>query len=584
MLNFKFSAMKKNILFIIVCLFLVTTACDTDQFLDKGPLDEYTSSSVFKTEADMIIATNYLYTFLPVMDQRRGENRLWLYTDDGWRRNGGNERANLNWVASDASTPNERLNFYRYNDIRHCNELIARIPDAEFTTPGIAERIEAEARFIRAMLYERMAFLHGDVPLVTEPQGLDYYPSREGQRQVVFDFVISELSDVAKVLPASYGTNDEGRITRWAALAMQARAYLNALGWHSNPTAMYDGAEAACLEIINNSGMALDDGIDGFRKLFMPDSDFAGSSSSTASVLSRVHIDNLLPYTEMSYKCLPRGAYFGTGDGAGNNQAQYGATWNIVQAFQTINGLAPVDDDTYDPADPFTNRDPRLRASFILPGDMLQTRDGGGTGLYAYQPHPDLSTVNADRGDRNTGMDTGYLLRKYVGLSLDDNITLTYLNTRRGHADLKVIRYAEVLLMMAEALAADNNPEALDYINRVRNRVGMPSYNSVGDVPTSVMNGSTGNALIDAVLLERRYEFAGEAPHRFVDIWRYRLGDQVYGPVEGIPEDSALPGDLVGPRTRYANATKVWDDKYYLFPLPEQALDVNPNLTNNPGW
>jgi hypothetical protein len=435
------------------------------------------------------------------------------------------------------------------------------------------------------MLYERMVFLHGDIPLVTEPQSIDFYPSREGQRTVVFDFVLSELDEIASVLPPSYSGSDEGRITKWAALALKAQACLNAIGWHSNPASLYDQAEAACRTIVNEGGFLLDDGIDGFRRLFMPDSDVGGSNPSTGVILSRNYVDVVLPYDQLSFKCLPRGAYYGTGEGAGNNQAQYGATWNIVQAFQTINGLAPVDDAGYDPADPFTNRDPRFRASFILPGDQLQSRDGGGTELYVYQPHPDLGTVDADFGSKNTGMDTGYLIRKYTGLSLDDNITLTYSNSHMGHADYKIIRYAEVLLMLAETLAADNSAEALDYVNMVRNRAGMPSYASIGDVPTSVMNGTTGNALIDAVLLERRYEFVGEPNQRMYDIWRYKLGDQVYGPVEGMPVDPALPGDLVGPRTTFANTTKVWDDKFYLLPIPQEALDVNPNLLpNNPGW
>lgn len=572
--------MKKIILIIIIASLVITSGCNVEEFLDRGLLDEYTSASVFKTEGDMIIASNHLYTFLPHLDQKAGEARMWVWTDDGWRRNAGGEKANLQWLASDGV-----LSFYRYGAIKHCNEFISRIPGATFTTQGIDQRLEAEARFIRAMLYERMVFVHGDVALVTEPQDLDFFPSREGQRSVVFDFVLSELDEIAAVLPDSYTGSDEGRITKWAALALKARACLNAVGWHSNPSALYDQAEAACRTIENEGGFSLDDGEDGFRNLFLPDSDIGGSAQSTGVILSRNYIDILLPYKQMSFKCLPRGSYYGTGEGAGNNQAQFGATWNIVQAYQTINGLAPVDDPAYDPADPFTNRDPRLRASFIVSGDQLQSVGGGGAGLYTYQPHPGDKGVKADQASKNTGMDTGYLIRKYSGLSLKDNITQEYSNTKMGHADNKVIRYAEVLLMLAEALAADNNAEALTYINMVRDRVGMPGYNGVGDVPTSVMNGQTGNALIDAVLLERRYEFAGEAPHRFADIWRYRLGDQVYGPVEGIPEDKDLPGDLVGPRTTYANTTRVWDDKFYLLPIPQDALDVNENLLpNNPGW
>jgi hypothetical protein len=572
--------MKKIFLIISITALIFTSGCDVDEFLDQGPLDEYTSASVFKTEADMIIASNHLYTFLPHLDQRRGESIMWLWTDDGWRRNAGGERANLKFLTSDSA-----LDFYRYGDIRDCNEFIARIPGAEFVTEGIDVRLAAEARFIRAILYERMVFVHGDIPLVTEPQTLDFFPPRAGQRQVVFDFILNELDEIANILPSSYSGADEGRITKWAALALKSRACLNAIGWHSDPGSLYDKAEAACQTIVSQGGFTLDDGINGFKKLFLPDSDIGGGSQSNGVLLSRAYIEILLPCTQISFKCLPRGAYYGTGEGAGNNQAQYGATWNIVQAFQTIDGLAPVDDPTYDPADPFTNRDPRLRASFILSGDQLQSQAGGGTELYTYLPHPDDKGFKSDQASKNTGMDTGYLIRKYAGLSLDDDITIVYSNTKQASADFKIIRYSEVLLMLAECLAADNDPTALDYVNMVRNRVGMPTYNSVGDAPTSVMNGTTGNALIDVVLQERRYEFAGEAPQRMVDIWRYRLGNQVYGPVEGIPKDHTLPGDLVGDRTTYANTTKVWDDKFYLFPIPQDAMDVNPNLEpQNPGW
>lgn len=564
----------------LLSVLIILNACNTDDFLEEGPLDQYTSASVFKSEADMIIASNYLYTFLPILDQRYGESRLWLWTDDGWRRNGGREGADLNWLADDVF-----LDFYAYEQIRHCNEFISRIDGATFATDGLAGRLKAEARFMRAFLYERMVFVHGDVPLVTEPQALDFFPSRT-PRLDVFNFVIDELDAVADILPANHDGLDAGRVTKWAALAMKARASLNAIGWHSSPATLYDDAQAACNDILTNSGLSLDEGIDGFRRLFTHHSDIGtGSSPSNAVILARNYLDVVLAEPEISYKCLPRGSYQGTGEGAGNNQAQFGATQNLVRSFQTINGLAPADDPSYDPSAAWQNMDPRLRGSLILPGDELQSVDGAGTGTYIFSPHPKLQVYRNDRADRNTGIDTGYLIRKYSGLSIDNNVTLEYTNGSLAHADYKLIRLAEVILMMAEALAADNNAQALDYINMVRERVGMPGYSTVADVPTSLMNGTTGNALIDAVLLERRYEFAGEAPFRMLDIWRYKLGDQVYGPVEGFPNDETLPGDLSGDNSTYANTTRIWDDKYYLLPIPQKAFDINPNLgANNPGW
>jgi hypothetical protein len=340
----------------------------------------------------------------------------------------------------------------------------------------------------------------------------------------------------------------------------------------------------ACKTILDEGGFNLDQGVDGFKRLFTHHSDVVtGSKPSDAVILSSNYIDVVRVADRWTNRCFPRGAYQGP-DG-GNNVAMFGATQNLVSSFQTIKGLAPADDPDYDPTALWVDMDPRLRASLIMPRDVLPALGGQNRETYIFSPHPKQKVFNNDRADRNQGMDTGYLIRKYTGLSIEGDIKLEYTNNKTAHADYKQIRLAEVILMMAEVLAADNNPQSLDYVNMVRNRVGMPGYNSIGDVPTGLINGTTGNALIDAVLLERRYEFVGEAPYRMADIWRYRLGDQVYGEVEGFPNDPDLPGDLSGDNSTYANTTRVWDDKYYLFPLPQSALDVNPNLgSNNPGW
>ena len=570
-----------RILKYLVFLFIISiafSAC-TDEFLEVFPEDEYTTDVVYQSETDMILAVNGLYTYLPPLDADRGEPRLWFWTDDGWRRRG-RFGADLRWLTNESDNT---FNFYRYDGIRQCNEVIDRIPDATFTTTGLANRLTAEARFIRALLYERMVFFYGDVPLVTQPQGADFFPSRDA-RVEVFEFVVSELEELATTLPESYDSDEQGRSTKWAALALLARANLNAIGWHPSPEKLYDDAENACRQIIDSGTFSLDEGVLGFSRLFTSDSDFDGSHPSTGVILSRVYIPGELFFDDYANKCLPRGSYQGFGDGAGNNQGQFGATWNLIRAFQTINGEAPEDalGTSYFEESPYENMDPRLGASFILPGDALQSVDGGGTGYYTFNPHPDLTPFPQDAITSRTGIETGYLIRKYSGLGVENDSTIVYDNLGVAHSDFKIIRYAEVLLMMAECRAADNSDEALQYINIVRNRVGMPNYNSIADVPLSLINGTSGNDLIDAVLLERRYEFAGEGTHRMADIWRYRLGDQVFGLVEGISTDPNRPGALTG--ERFSDVEKVWDERNYLFPLPQSAIDINQNLTQNPGW
>ena len=562
----------------ILIITAIISSC-TGEFLEVFPEDEYTTDVVYQTETDMTLAVNGLYNYLPQLDADRGEPRLWFWTDDGWRRRG-RFGADLLWFTEESDNT---FNFYRYDGIRQCNEVISRIPDADFSTPGIVERLNSEARFIRAMLYERMVFFYGDVPLVTEPKGPDFFPSRDA-RIDVFNFVVTELESIAALLPESYNSEELGRITKWAALALLARANLNAIAWHPDPAALYDAAENACRQIIESGVFSLDEGADGFARLFTGDSDFDGGQPSSALILTRVYIEGELFFDDFANKCLPRGSYQGFGDGSGNNQAQFGATWNLVRSFQTIDGLAPEEalGTTYFEETPYENMDPRLNASFILPGDVLQTVDGGGTGYYAFQPHPDLTLYPEDATTFRTGIETGYLIRKYSGLGVENDSTLIYDNLGVAHSDYKIIRYAEVLLMMAECRAADNSDEAFTYINMVRNRVGMPAYNSIADVPLDLISGTTGNALIDAVLLERRYEFAGEGTQRMADIWRYKLGDQVYGLVEGISTDPERPGALTG--DRFSDVEKVWNERNYLFPLPQSAIDINPNLTQNPGW
>lgn len=558
---------------------LVLSACNTDEFLDVYPEDQYTTDVVYKSEADMILAVNGLYNYLPQLDADRGEQRLWFWTDDGWRRKG-RFGADLNWSAIRGDS---WFNFYRYDGIWQCNEVISRIPGSTFETDGIDIRLAAEARFIRALLYERMLFFYGDVALVTAPQGADFFPPRN-DRQEVFDFVLAELQEISDQLPDTYDANELGRITKWAALAMVARTNLDAIGWHPDITQRYEAAESACAHIIGSGQFALDDGIIGFSKLFTPESDYGGSNPSTADILSRVHIEGELFTGDFSRKCLPRGSYQGFGDGAGNNQGQFGTTWNMIRSFQTINGFMPSEElgVTYSEERPYENMDPRLKASFILSGDVLQRVDGIGNTYYRWMPHPDLSLFSADAIDNETGIETGFLVRKYSGLGAENDSTVVYDNPRSAHANFKIIRYAEVLLMMAECKAASNDNEAFTYINRVRNRVGMPNYTSISDVPLDLCSGRTGNDMIDAVLLERRYEFAGEGFQRMADIWRYRLGDQVYGDVEGISTDAQKPGALTG--DRFFVETRVWEDRNYLFPIPQAALNSNPNLSQNPGW
>jgi hypothetical protein len=562
--------MKKTKLIIYTMLSMVLASCS--DYLDVVDLDEPELSNLFKTEADMEFALNHLYTVsLPEADLR-GYMLPYFWTDDAIHRNVntlGRLNSEFNWTPNSGNL----ARFYRYGAIADINFFLERLPDIEFSSETLKGRYDAEARFFRAMIYESMVLAYGDVPLLTKVIEPEDTPART-PRLEVFNFVLSELDAVIGQLPEvdEYDATDAGRITKGVALAIKARAYLNAIGWHPDVPAMYAGAEAACAAIINSGDYSLVDGIDGFAEQFTTASDLV----SPETILSNIYVQEFKMHN-LGRQVAPKGAWRGAQATFGNNQNRAGFSSDFIEEVQTINGLFPKDDPTYDPADPWINRDPRLQVTVILPGDRIPSK-GNQNNDYIYQPHPNINPNGSADNINKPVNGTGYCFRKYLDFNLP--------SLGEGHADLKIIRYSEVLLMYAEALAGKgDNAGALMYLDMVRDRVGMPKYADIG-LPT-VTRGTTGNQTIDAILLERRYEFAGEGPQRWFDIWRYKLGAQVIKPVFGIPKSKTLPGDLAGPKFTVDNGNtynRVWEDRYYLLPIRESTIDRNPNLDQNPGW
>lgn len=567
--------LKTYNLILLIMVILTITSCSED-FLDVTDLDEIDITTVYQTEEDLTLALNHLYFALPILDiedalynQNADQAYMvpYFWTDDAIHRNIANpastQGSDYQWTAGTRSL----RSFYRYQDIADINFFIQALPEATFTTEENRTRFAAEARFLRAWIYETMILAYGDVPLVTTTISPTENPSRT-PREDVFNFIISELDEIDDQLPESYTGDDLGRITKGAALALKSRAYLNALGWHSNSNTLYQGAKNACQEIVNSGVYSLVDGIEGFKEQFTPTSDLVSPETILATIYTEITVNRI------ARQIVPRDWHKGV-EGSGNNQRRPGYTSNFIEEVQTINGVFPKDDPTYNPTDPWSNRDPRLRASVILPGDEFLGTNG--VDIDIFQPHPDFGDTR-DRVQGSNNNPTGYGFKKYADYTMDDNI--------RGNVDLKVIRYSEVLLMYAEALAGTgDNASALTYLNQVRSRVGMPSYSSA-TLPT-ITRGTTGNDMIDAILLERRYEFAGEGPQRWFDIWRYKLGNQVIGTVYGIPDDPNTPGDLTGPKyydTDLERYQRVWDDKHYLLPLYTNFIDANENLTQNPDY
>lgn len=583
--------MKKNIILIIAFLGITFGGCE--EYLDKEPLDQYSVATVFKTEQDIKFALNGLYRQIRGFNTTTGNpsNSDYIYTtftNDAWSRA---KKQSPDLTFSPTSIAVKWDYSARYSYIRSVNEFLARSPQAKdaFRDQTLYLRYIAEARVIRAMNYARLNFLYGAVPLLTEPTGPDYYPKRTTQLKV-FEFVKDEFDAAAADLPDFYSDPaDKMRITKGTALALKARHCLNAIGWHSDLQSLYEEAEAATFAIYNNE-YSLDPGVQGFKDLFTKASEYG----ATSEAIFTISYDRDYKNQGYANAVVARGAYSGT---KANNSCFIGATNDLVESFQMLaNGLDVHDPASgYDPANPWDGRDPRLDETVVRAGEILPINGGDGINdVYIFDPHPKKNptdtlpngkvvySIKTDDVNKNVNK-TGYNYQKYaMDFDYDDP-------TKSGNIHYHFIRYAEVILMYAEAvLGADNNiPLAMSLVDEIRTRVEMP------DVATTYGAVSTSSQALDIILKERRFEFACEGPMRYFDVRRHHLGEVMFADNEvyGIPlgpdriaNANVLEGDLDDSKKIIVGKRLFNADSYYKWPIPQEATDANPNLLEDPEY
>lgn len=358
-----------------------------------------------------------------------------------------------------------------YQAIYRCNTLLLKLDQVNWgDSTALKTQYEAEAKFLRAYLYFDMARLFEKVPLVTVPT-TENVPQNEPAE--IYAQIMSDLRFAADNLEAkAYNTVATGRVTKWAAESLLARAYLfytgyygvTEIGGETKATAL-----AAVEDVIAHSGHGL---VSDFTTLW--------PAASTAKNVNYAGEDN--KEVVFSIKYTVNADYDGNVTGNGwmvmtglRNQSifPYGNGW----------GACSVDPKLYNT---YTATDARRFASITA-----ITEEG-----LAY----------SKAGDNREY--TGYYLKKYSPECLADGtskaVSMGAVNFMIGqYQDYFAIRYADVLLMAAEL----GSPNALSYFNQVHTRAGLTAVASI---------------TADDILKERRLEFAGEGI-RYWDLLRQGL-------------------------------------------------------------
>lgn len=403
-------------------------------------------------------------------------------------------------------------------------------------TEDVANRAEAEMRFFRAVANFDLAKCYGaSFVLYKELPELGQKEHPRCTPQECWDFIAEDLDFAAKYLPMRGSSGLEaGKLTSGAAYGMKARAMLYAERWKEASDAAAE-LKAQGYELYQNYGELFTN-----RRTKPID--------NKESVIEFGYVYETMDYSFDYFNCPPSdGGY-----------AEVSPTENLVSAYQMADGREFDWDDPEMAANPYEGRESRFYASILYNGCQWK-----GQTLYTYEG----STDGYGLGGGTTC--TGYYMRK----TFDPEMSKTQM--RRADLTYYYMRYAEVLLIYAEAMAMqDNLPAALDALNEVRGRVSLPA-----------VSASTKNEFMKLLRHERMVELAFEG-HRFWDLRRWGLGTTV---LNGTHMKGVRP-TKVGDNFEYevvdcdAGKKRVYLEKYNRFPIPITEIQQNSACEQFDEW
>jgi hypothetical protein len=472
--------MKKNtkilISAIILCIVSII-ACDKKlNVLDKN---NPTTASYFKTAVELQNGVDAVYSSL-----RAGNlvGREWFFTHDmrGSETGAGGAqleapRAELLKQASPSPSNAVMTSVWNgcYQMINRANLVLAKAPDVTDNT-ALRDVVVGEAEFLRAWAYFELVSQWGDVPLYTEVVTSATGYKAKSPAADIYTQIIADLTDAVSKLPDAAA--QQGRATKGAANALLGKVQMQ--------NSDYTAAKTALLQDYGKYSLVpnFSDNFDGDVKVAATQATL-GHEFNSESIFEVAFVDKGDDNFNWGY--VGEGA---TADVSIMRSQEYGIVWgNVVPSDQILNEFEP--------------NDPRYKFTFYESGDKILTMGGTASGVALTE-----NGMNVAKSTHN-GVAQKRVYRKYSVLDwTDDGFHPDGINQR-------VIRYADVLLMLAECEAEKGtSAQAASYINEVRARASV-------NMPPVVL--TTHDQAIAAVMHERAVELAGEEVNN-IDMLRWR--------------------------------------------------------------
>ncbi|MEJ7646506.1 MAG: RagB/SusD family nutrient uptake outer membrane protein [Chryseolinea sp.] len=510
---------------IILCMLLTYVGCDDSYLYEPNP-NQQTISSFWKTADDAQRATIACYAGL----QEEGTFKRWfdiafegradlIYSSTEFG-------AQVNFTTFNIINYNEdpfQTEMWRdhYRGVFRTNQVITYVPEIPMDE-DLKNQLIAEAKFVRALLYFNLVNLWGNVALQLTPSNPNVLPPYATEQEV-WGQIIQDLTEAQTFLPDVYAnpTTELGRATRGAARALLGKAYMQLKNWGA--------AKIEFEKVITspaNYALATDYG-DNFRHTNENNKESV-FEVQFSNEFNGWFWDKDLPTTSEGYR---RGTYFAPRFAAGNADLTC-RPWFIEKFFEekTISG----------------DYDPRLYTTFL----WNDTTNGKTDVLYYGKSF-------------KTNIEPNKINHVYCRKYLQDQ----FLEQENEHSPInhRVIRYADVLLMYAEALnELGSTDQAYQYINQVRARVQLR--------PLEIAHPEIGNdrdKMRSQIMDERILELGGENV-RWTDLKRWDMLATQSGIDFLKSHDAEFKNFEVG--------------KNHLLPILTREIDLNPNLKQNDGY
>jgi hypothetical protein len=546
---------------------LICWSCN--DVLDLQPLDSVSDAAVWSDPELVELYVNGRYEELPHgFVLWAGGLRVTAITDESYHIHQGSRLTNK-YTQGEVTPTNMHLfgGFWieAYDAIRNLNIYLENV-NLSIGDPVRMTQLTAEVRFLRAWFYTELFSRYGNVPLITSTISIENAINIIERTPVedVVNFINDELTLAAQDLPTSYSGDDFGRATRGAALALKARALLYGASplFGAGSADQWLSVADACEELfaLNQYSLSSDYGAM-FLNVTDPEVIFFKQFIELRGPDQKFALGYYTPKAGHNIEewRLPNG---------NDGWSAENPLMNLVGEYESIDGEIPIlgytgtesdltptynlNATSFDPLNPYVNRDPRLGYSIVFDGSMIKDRE-----VEFWECGTDSRCEDVESWWNGALID--HTIRK--GLNLDWEPGLGLAST----TPWIYMRLAEVYLTYAEAeYHLGNTGLANEYINKVRSRSGV-------NMPP-IESSQAGSDLLDKIKHERRIELAFEG-NRWYDARRWLDAETDFAE-DGIGLE-VIRDETSGVKSyRYfVQQQRSFPKSHNLFPIPVEEIN-----------